>query len=92
MLAQADLDEQPFFVQPSPPPPRLLYKGAREQHAVTFVLDPGSICLSLQHNADQMFLVANYIHLWSPTTVTCAFMPGCLTSHIWLPTPDCIFA
>ena len=24
-------------------------------------------------------------YLWSPTKFTCAFMPGCPMSHIWLP-------
>ena len=30
-------------------------------------------------------------YLWSPTTFTCAFMPGCPMSYIRLPNPDCKF-
>ena len=39
-----------------------LYTGIRQQHTALFGPDQGSICL-LECNADQMPLVAHYIHL-----------------------------
>jgi hypothetical protein len=49
-------------------------KGRGEFHNREFRLFP-------QQNSHQLGL--------SHTTYTCAFKPGCLTSHNWLHTPDC---
>ena len=68
-------DEQHFLFDCS------LYRHIRDQHAFLFGTDQGSIRLFLERNADQMTSVAHYIHL--------CFKPGCPTSHIWLPTPNC---
>ena len=40
-----------------------LYTGIRQQHNAVFFPDQGSIRLFLERNADQMPLVAHYIHL-----------------------------
>ena len=72
---QAVEDEQHFLFDCP------LYTAIREQH---------SFCLA-------MIMVA-FASFWSimltpclvlPATFTCAFMPGCLMSHIWLHTTDC---
>ena len=40
-----------------------LYTGIRQQHAILFGADHGSIRLFLERNADQIPLVSHYIHL-----------------------------
>ena len=40
-----------------------LYTGIRQQHTILFGPDQGSIRLVLERNADQIPLVAHYIHL-----------------------------
>ena len=40
-----------------------LYTGIRQQHTVLFGADHGSIRLLIERNADQIPLLAHYIHL-----------------------------
>ena len=40
-----------------------LYTGVRQQHTVLFGPDQGSVCLFVEHNADQAPLVAHYTPL-----------------------------
>ena len=47
-----------------------LYTGIGQQHNALFGPDQGSICLFLERNADQMPLVAHYIHLCFPARMS----------------------
>ena len=81
MIAIEDASYEQHFLFDCP-----LCNDIREQHLILFGSEKGSIRFFLERNADQMYLVAHYIHLY-----TCAFRPECPMSHIWLPTPDCGF-
>ena len=52
------VDDEQHFLFDCP-----LNRGTREQHAVLFGSDQGSIRFFLEENADQMSLIAQYIHL-----------------------------
>ena len=47
-----------------------LYTGIRQQHTVMFGAEHGSIRVCLERNADQIPLVAHYIHLCFQARIT----------------------
>ena len=47
-----------------------LYTGIRQQHNALFGPDQGSIRLFLERNANQMPLVAHYMHLSFPSRMS----------------------
>ena len=47
-----------------------LYNDIRERHTILFGSEQGSIRLLLERNADQMGLVAHYIHLCFQTRMS----------------------